>query len=82
MTVRNQSIVYGFVVSLLGGILASFVDFPFISLIVALIVYFFVLKKKGVNLGYYLVGYFLITILLAVVLATLFGILIFGGLFA
>lgn len=79
---RNNSIVWGFIASVLGSAITYFVNVPFIGFLTALALYFIYLKKKGVNLGYYILGYFLVTIILLVFLATVLGVslLVFGGL--
>lgn len=52
---------------------------PFQSLLIMIAVYFFYLKKKEVNLRFYLLGYFAILVAVLFVLGTaIFMVILFG----
>ena len=77
---RNQSITWGIVASLLGSMVGYFVRFPFVGLLTAFLLYWFYLKKKDVDLGYFILGYFMLAIVLTIVLFGVFGAVVVGGL--
>jgi|WetSurMetagenome_2_1015567.scaffolds.fasta_scaffold1566235_1 hypothetical protein len=58
---KLQSLLWGILPSLIGGVL---------GIIALILLYFLYLKKKGINLGYYVLGYFVILIVMIALLGT------------
>lgn len=78
---RNiRSIVWGFIVYIIGGVLSYLIPLPFVGLIFLGLIYFGYLKKRGIHIGYFLLGYFAILIIVLVLFAGLLGVVIVGGL--
>lgn len=79
---RSRSFMWGALTWFLGAIIANFVPIPFISIIFAVLFYFFYVKKRGVHLGWFILGYFIILFVLAAIFgAAITAILLGGGMF-
>lgn len=76
---KMQSLAWGILASIGGGIIGAITKMWFVNFGFAIALYYLYLKKKGVQVGPYILGFFLIAVILLVFLAGLIAFLLYGA---